>query len=133
MTKKIDASEAMSTAANEAIEKSQEMFSKTTTASEKFVEGMIEVNATAFKSAELVAKKAYENYVSNVAAAFDDAKSLAKTADPAEFYKSATSSFSKTSEKYTAQGKEMGEMASKVFKDNADLAKKFYSNVFSAV
>lgn len=133
MSKKIDATEAMTNAANDAIEKSQEMFTKTTSVSEKFVEGMIEVNASAFKGAELVAKKAYENYVTNVASAFDDAKAISKTSDVADFYKAMTSNYTKAAEKYQAQGKELAELSSKVYKDNLELSKKFYSNAFSAV
>lgn len=130
--KKPEAAEAMTKAANEAIEKSQEIFAKTTSASEKFVEGVIELNAASFKGAEVVAKKAYENYVSNMSEAFDGAKSLAKTSDAAEFYKAATATYSKTAEKYTAQGKELMELSTKVYNDNLEMAKKFYSKAFAA-
>lgn len=133
MTKKNDATEAMTSAANEAIEKSQEMFTKSTTATEKFVEGAIEVNASAFKGAEVVAKKAYDNYVANMAASFTDAKALSKASDAAEFFKAASSNYTKAAEKYTAQGKELAELSTKVYKDNVELTKKFYSQAFSAV
>lgn len=131
MTKKSDPTEAMTTAANEAIEKSQEFFAKSTSASEKAVEGMIEVNASAFKGAEVVAKKAYDNYVSNMASAFEDAKSLAKSSDYVEFYKAASTSYTKAAETMTAQTKELVELSQKASKDSFEVAKKFYSKSFA--
>lgn len=133
MSKKVDATEAMTTATNEAIERGQEMFTKTTSAAEKYAEGMIEVNAAMFKGGEVLAKKAYDNYVANMAEAFDTAKSMAKTSDAADFMKAASAAYTKTSEKYAAQGKEFMEMSQKVMKDNTEIAKKFYSSAFAAV
>lgn len=133
MTNKIEGVEAVSKATSEAIEKSQEFFTKSTVASEKFVEGIIEVNASAFKGAEIIAKKTYDNYVLNVTSAFDDAKVLAKTSDIAAFYKAVSVNFVKTAEKYTAQNKELAELSQKIFKDNTSITKKFYSEVFKAV
>ncbi|GHA60722.1 hypothetical protein GCM10008927_27830 [Amylibacter ulvae] len=132
MANKVDGAEAVSKATNTAIEKTQEIFAKSTAASEKFVEGLIEVNASAFKGAEVVAKKAYDNYVSNVTTSFDDAKALAKSADVAEFVKIASSTATKSAEKYSAQGKELAELSQKIFKDNLEISKKFYASAFKA-
>ena len=106
------------------------MFAKTTAASEKVAEGVVEVNASAFKGAEVVAKKAYDNYVANVSSAFDSAKTLAKTTDVADFYKAAATSFTKASETYTAQGKELAELSTKVYNENVEVAKKLYTEAF---
>ena len=73
------------------MEKSQEYFTTQIANAEKAVESAIEYDAAVFKGGEAIAKKMYENYVSNVAAAFDGVKALNKTNDVAEFYKVATS------------------------------------------
>ena len=73
------------------MEKSQEYFTTQIANAEKAVESVIEYNAAVFKGGETIAKKFYENYVSNVAAAFDGVKALNKASDVSEFFKIATS------------------------------------------
>ncbi|GLQ33925.1 hypothetical protein GCM10007939_02080 [Amylibacter marinus] len=142
MTKANKATEKMTAAATEAtakvaaatevsLEKSQEFFAKSTKASEKLVEGVIEYNASAFKGAEVVAKKAYDNYVANTTTAYEDAKALAKTSDVAGFYKLAQANFSKAAEAYTAQAKDLAELSQKVLADNTTVAKKLYKETFA--
>lgn len=123
MTKKIDATET--------IEQSKEYMTKHITNSEKLVESMIEFNAAVFKSGETLAKKAYDNYISNVAASFDGIKALNKTGDVSEFYKVATSNMTATAERITDQTKEFSELASKVLKDTGEASRQAYTKSFS--
>lgn len=133
MTKKPEAQEVMATVANEAIEKSQEFFAKTTSSSEKLVEGLIEYNAAVFKGGEVIAKKAYDQYLANVAAAFDNMKALNKATDFAEFYKVSTKNAATSYETLTAQTKELSELGTKIGKETAENAKVLYSKNFAAV
>ena len=123
MTKKIDATETM--------EQSKEYMTKHIANSEKFVESMIEFNAAVFKSGETLAKKAYENYISNVAASFDGVKALNKTGDMSEFYKVATTNVTTAAERVSDQTKEFGELASKVLKDAGEAGRQAYTKSFS--
>jgi len=123
MTKKIDATETM--------EQSKEYMTKHIANSEKFVESMIEFNAAVFKSGETLAKKAYDNYISNVAASFDGVKALNKTGDMSEFYKVATSNVTSAAERVSDQTKEFSELASKVFKDAGEAGRQAYTKSFS--
>ena len=133
MTKKPEAQEVLTSAANEAIEKSQAFFAKTTTSSEKLVEGLIEYNAAVFKCGEVIAKKAYDQYLANVAAAFDNLKALNKASDVAEFYKVSSKSAATAYETLTAQSKELSELTTKIGKETAENAKTLYSKNFAAV
>ena len=132
MAKVNQAAEVLTSATTEALEKSQEVFAKSTETSEKFAENLIDYNTAVIKSGEALAKKAYDNYLSNVAAAFDGAKALTKTADVADFYKVASSNYTAAAEKITAQGKELTELSTKALKENAETAKKLYTKVFAA-
>jgi len=123
MTKKIDATET--------IEQSKEYMIKHIANSEKLVEGMIEFNAAMFKSGETLAKKAYDNYISNVAASFDGVKALNKTGDVSEFYKVATSNLTAAAERVTDQSKEFSELASKILKDTGEASRQAYTKSFS--
>lgn len=124
--------QALSSATNEAIDKTQEVFVKTTETTEKFAEGIVEFNTSVIKSGETIAKKAYDNYLTNVGAIFDGAKALTKTTDMADFYKVATSNYSAAAEKVTSQSKELAELSAKALKENAETAKKLYSKAFAA-
>ncbi len=132
MAKTTQTTEALATATTEALVKSQEVFAKSTEASEKLTENLIDYNTAIIKSGEAFAKKSYDNYLANVAAAFDGAKALTKTSDVAGFYKVASSNYAATAEKFTAQGKELAELSAKALKDNADTAKKLYAKAFVA-
>lgn len=132
MTKKTEAKDAIANATNEAIEKSQEFFAKSTNSSEKLVEGLIEYNAAVFKGGEVLAKKAYDQYLSNVAAAFDGMKALNKASDVAEFYKVSSKNTTSAYETLTAQSKELSELGSKIAKETAESTKTFYSKNFAA-
>ena len=123
MTKKIDASET--------IAQSKEYFTKHIANSEKFCDGVIEMNAAMFKGGETLVKKAYDNYISNVAASFDGVKALNKTADVTEFYKVATSNLTAAAERVTEQSKEYSELASKVMKDTGEAGRQAYTKSFS--
>lgn len=123
----------MASAANEAIEKSQEFFAKTTSSSEKLVEGLIEYNAAVFKGGEVLAKKAYDQYLANVASAFDNLKALNKAADVAEFYKVSSKNAATAYETFTAQSKELAELSTKIGKETAESAKVLYSKNFAAL
>lgn len=123
----------MASAANEAIEKSQEFFAKTTSSSEKLVEGLIEYNAAVFKGGEVLAKKAYDQYLANVASAFDNLKALNKAADVAEFYKVTSKNAATAYETFTAQSKELAELSTKIGKETAESAKVLYSKNFAAL
>ncbi len=123
----------MASAANEAIEKSQEFFAKTTSSSEKLVEGLIEYNAAVFKGGEVIAKKAYDQYLANVASAFDNLKALNKAADVAEFYKVSSKNAATAYETFTAQSKELAELSTKIGKETAESAKVLYSKNFAAL
>jgi len=123
MTKKIDATET--------IEQSKEYMIKHIANSEKLVESMIEFNAAMFKSGETLAKKAYDNYISNVAASFDGVKALNKTGDVSEFYKVATSNLTAAAERVTDQSKEFSELASKILKDTGEASRQAYTKSFS--
>lgn len=133
MTKKPEVKEAVTKATNEAIEKSQEFFAKTTSSSEKIVEGLIEYNAAVFKGGEVVAKKAYDQYLANVTTAFDNLKSLNKASDVAEFYKVSSKNAATAYETLTAQSKELTELSTKVAKETAENAKALYSKNFAAL
>ncbi len=124
--------EAITTATTEALVKSQEVFAKTTESSEKVAQNLIDYNTAIIKSGEVMIKKAYDNYLSNVAATFDGAKALTKTTDVAEFYKVSSSNFTSAAEKFSAQGKELAELSAKALKDNAETAKKLYTKAFAA-
>lgn len=113
-------------------EKAQEFVSKGIAANEKIVEGMIEFNAAVFKNGEIVVKKMYDNYVSNVAAAFDSMKALNKSADVAEFYKTATSTMAATAERLSDQSKGMTELSGKLLKDTGEAGRQAFSKAFPA-
>ncbi len=132
MAKTTQATEALATATTEALVKTQEVFAKSTETSEKVAENLIDYNTAIIKSGEALAKKAYDNYLANVAATFDSAKALTKASDVAEFYKVASSNYAAAAEKFTAQGKELAELSAKAVKDNADTAKKLYAKAFAA-
>ena len=127
-----EATAKISAATSDAIEQSQEMFTKTTSANEKFMESMSEFSEHSYKSAEIIAKKCYDNYMTNVSGAFEDAKALASTKDTADYFKTASAAFAKSSEKYAAQNKELFDLSSKVYNDNVELMKKFYAKAFAA-
>lgn len=127
------AKETISKATNEALDKSQEMFSKAATSSEKMVEGMIEYNAAVFKGGEVLAKKMFDNYLTNVATGFANAKAMTKAADVAHFYKLASEKTSSATEAYAVQAKEMYDLGTKVYGETTDTAKKIYSSTFSAI
>ncbi len=99
--------------------------------SEKFVESAIEFNAACFKGSEAMAKKLYDNYVSNVAAAFDGVKALNKTNDVAEFYKVATSNGAASTERYTEQTKSVAELSGKLMKETGEAGRLAYSKSFA--
>ena len=81
----------------------------------------------------MIAKKAYDQYLSNVAAAFDNMKALNKAADFAEFYKVSTKNAASAYEAFTAQSKELSEQSTKIGKETAENAKVLYSKNFAAV
>ncbi|MEP0941167.1 MAG: phasin family protein [Rhizobiaceae bacterium] len=113
------------------MEKSQEYFTTQIANTEKAVESMIEFNAAVFKGGEAVAKKAYENYVANVAAAFDGVKSLNKTNDVAEFYKVSTANTAAAAERMSEQGKGLVELSGKVMKETGEAGRLAYSKGFA--
>ena len=123
MTKKIEAADTL--------EQSKEYFTKHIANTEKFFDGVIEYNAAVFKSGETLAKKAYDNYISNVAAAFDGVKAMNKTNDVSELYKVATSTMASTAERLSEQTKEFSELSSKVLKDTGEAGRQAYSKSFS--
>ena len=123
MNKKIDAADT--------IEQSKEYFTKHIANSEKFFDGVIEFNAAVFKSGETLAKKAYDNYISNVAAAFDGVKAMNKSADMADLYKVTTSNIASATERLTEQTKEFSELASKMMKETGEAGRQAYSKSFS--
>ncbi|MEM9211112.1 MAG: phasin family protein [Pseudomonadota bacterium] len=127
------AKETMAKATTEAIDKSQEMFSKAASSSEKMVEGMIEYNAAVFKGGEVLMKKMYDNYVANVATGFATAKEMAKATDVADFYKIASEKTSAATETFATQSKELYDLGTKVYAETTDTAKKIYSGTFSAI
>lgn len=116
---------------NPTMEKSQEYFTTQIANSEKAVESVIEYNAAVFKGGEAIAKKMYENYVSNVAAAFDGVKSLNKTNDVAEFYKVSTTNTAAAAERLSDQGKGMVELSGKVMKETGEAGRLAYSKGFA--
>ena len=113
------------------MEKSQEYFTTQIANAEKAVESMIEYNAAVFKGNETIAKKVYENYVSNVAAAFDGVKALNKTNDVAEFYKVATTNTAAAAERLSDQGKAVVELSGKVMKETGEAGRLAYSKGFA--
>ena len=113
------------------MEKSQEYFTTQIANAEKAVESVIEYNAAVFKGGETIAKKFYENYVSNVAAAFDGVKALNKTNDVAEFYKVSTANTAAAAERMSEQGKGMAELSSKVLKETGEAGRLAYSKGFA--
>ena len=113
------------------MEKSQEYFTTQIANSEKAVESVIEYNAAVFKGGEAIAKKLYENYVSNVAAAFDGVKTLNKTNDVAEFYKVATTNAAAAAERLSDQGKGVVELSGKVMKETGEAGRLAYSKGFA--
>jgi hypothetical protein len=119
MTKKMDTAD------------TKEYVTKHIANSEKVVESAIEFNAACFKGGEAMAKKLYENYVSNVAAAFDGVKALNKTNDVAEFYKVATSNMAASAERYTEQTKGVAELSGKLMKETGEAGRLAYSKSFA--
>ncbi len=116
----------------EAVEKTQEFTTKQIAASEKAAESMIEFNAAMFQNSEVVAKKVYDNYLSNVAASFEAMKSLNKASDASEFYKVATKNSADASERFMEQSKELVELSGKMVKETADAGQTAYSKSFAA-
>jgi len=127
------AKETIAKAATDALDKSQEMFSKAATSSEKMIEGIIELNAAMFKGGEVLTKKVFDNFVSNVETGFANAKAMSKASDVADFYKVASEKTSAATETLAVQAKEMYELGTKVYGETTDTAKKIYSTTFSAV
>lgn len=127
------AKETITKATTEALDKSQEMFSKAASSSEKMVEGMIEYNAAVFKGGEVMAKKMFDTYVANVATGFATAKEMSKASDVADFYKLASEKMSAATETFASQAKEMYDLGTKVYGETTDTAKKIYSSTFSAI
>lgn len=119
MTKKMDTAD------------TQEYVTKHIANSEKVVESAIEFNAACFQSGEAMAKKLYENYVSNVAAVFDGVKALNKTNDVAEFYKVATSNAAASTERLTEQTKSVAELSGKLMKETGEAGRLAYSKGFA--
>lgn len=119
MTKKMDTTD------------TKEYVTKHIANSEKVVESMIEFNAACFKGSEAMAKKMYDNYVSNVASAFDGVKALNKTNDVAEFYKVATSNMAASAERYTEQTKSVAELSGKLMKETGEAGRLAYSKSFA--
>ncbi len=119
------------TEAKETFEKTQEFATKQIANSEKAVESMIEFNAAMFKGGEAVAKKMYDNYLSNVAAAFDGVKALNKTNDVAEFYKVATANSAAAAERMMDQTKGVVELSGKVMKETGEAGRLAYSKSFA--
>ena len=119
------------TDATETLEQSKEYVTKHIANSEKFVEGLIEFNAAMFKGSETLAKKAYDNYISNVAAAFDGVKALNKSSDLPEFYKVATTNMASTTERLTEQAKDFTELSTKVMKETGEAGRVAYTKGFS--
>ena len=115
----------------EALQQSKEYMTQHISNSEKVVDSMIEFNAAMFKGGETLAKKAYDNYISNVAAGFDNVKALNKTTDAAEFYKVATSNMTAAYERFSDQAKEYSELATKVMKDTGEAGRQAYSKSFA--
>lgn len=109
----------------------QEYVTKHIANSEKVVESAIEFNAACFKSSEAMAKKLYDNYVSNVAAAFDGIKALNKTNDVTEFYKVATSNVAASGERFTEQTKAVAELSGKLMKETGEAGRLAYSKSFA--
>ena len=113
------------------MEKPQEYFTTQIANTEKAVESMIEFNAAVFKGSEAMAKKMYENYVSNVAAAFDGVKALNKTNDVADFYKVATTNTAAAAERISDQSKGVAELSGKVLKETGEAGRLAYSKGFA--
>ncbi|RVU86467.1 phasin family protein [Leucothrix sargassi] len=118
--------------AKEAFEKTQEFASKQITSSEKAMESMIEFNAAMFKNSETVAKKMYDNYLSNVAAGFEGMKALNKASDISEYYKVAGKNSAAASERFMEQSKELVELSGKMIKETAEAGQNAYSKSFAA-
>ncbi len=119
------------TETTDTMEKSQEYFTTQIANSKKAVESAIEYNAAVFKGNETLARKYYENYVSNVAAAFDGFKALNKTNDVAEFYKVATSNAAAAAEHLSDQSKGVVELSGKVLKETGEAGRLAYSKGFA--
>ena len=116
---------------SETMDKTHEFATKQIANSEKAVESMIEYNAAVFKGTEAIAKKMYENYVSNVAATFDGIKALNKTNDVAEFYKVMTTNVATAAERVTDQSKSVSELSGKVLKETSEAGRLAYSKGFA--
>jgi hypothetical protein len=127
---KTTAAAATATAA-EAVKKGQEFMTDQIGASEKIVDAAIEFNAAAFRGAEAVYKKAYENYVANVASAFEGAKALNKAADASDFYSVSMANYNKAAETMTEQYKAMTKLVNKAAKDTGDAARAAYTKAFA--
>ncbi len=117
--------------ATEAFANTQEFATKQIATSEKMVESMIEFNAAMFKGSEAVAKKVYDNYLSNVAAAFEGVKALNKTSDVTEFYKVASANSAAATERMMDQSKGVAELSGKVMKDTAEAGRQAFQKGFS--
>ena len=115
----------------EALQQSKEYMTQHISNSEKFVDSMIEFNAAMFKGGETLGKKAYENYISNVAAGFDNVKALNKTSDVSEFYKVASANMTSAYERLSAQAKEYSELTTKVMKETGEAGRQAYSKAFA--
>ncbi|MEN0040153.1 MAG: phasin family protein [Pseudomonadota bacterium] len=111
--------------------KSQEFVTTHIANSEKAMDSLIELNAAMFKGGEAIAKKMYENYVSNVAATFDGVKALNKASDVSDFFKIATSNIATGTERLADQTKGVAELSGKVMKDTGEAARAAYSKGFA--
>lgn len=119
-----DAIQKMTQAAQDAIAKGQEMFEKSTQTSEKYIESVMEYNTSVFKGGEVIARKAYENYVANVKTAMEQAKNLTDQKDAAEYYQTMSKNLADAAESYKKQAEEMAALSAKIMQENAELAKK---------
>jgi hypothetical protein len=119
-----EAIQKMTQAAQDAIAKGQEMFAQSTQASEKYMETVMDYNTSVFKGGEVIARKAYENYVANVKTAMEQAKGLTDQKDMGEYYQAMSKNLADAAASYKAQAEEMASLSAKIMQENAELAKK---------
>lgn len=98
---------------------------------EKFLAAALEFNAIALRGGEAVYKKAYENYVSNIADCFESAKALNKASNPYEAYNICAANCNKATGTLTEQYKAMSKLVKKTAKDTSDAALAVYAKSFA--
>jgi hypothetical protein len=97
---------------------------------EMAMDSLIEFNASAYKSGEVVTKALYGHYVANVNDTFSGIKALADTTDAVAFYKVAADNTVTATERMMEQFQVVSELTGQAMQETRDASYKAYSQSF---